>query len=337
MGSENDASSENEQLLSRSIDSDEEAASDKQGSNEANNPGQILLDVGNKPDLCLLSLALMDHDRGCSRTPGIAAGQDHNAPSSNNVAKSNHISSMNSINNNNISNKTPGVGRWSFLADLTRVEVLLEVQLNFSFLGNLIVSIWAFWLSPLFFQTQMLQSRRRKILDLYTKACNVTEGQKKKKTQLKKKKKLSGSHRRFYVQISNFHLATAGLSPTELPFDCLEKTSRMLSSSYSSEAAVVKTWRHLAESFGLKRDEIGGMSEGLQLFERVSTAGYSIPDLLTRLVQIERLDAVESLCADVLGSGEAAPHGGRHGISSFHSQLVCTSSCSSPSQRCASV
>lgn len=113
--------------------------------------------------------------------------------------------------------------------------------------------------------------------------------------------------------------------------------SRMLSSSYSSEAAVVKTWRHLAESFGLKRDEIGGMSEGLQLFERVSTAGYSIPDLLTRLVQIERLDAVESLCADVLGAGEIAMNGGRQGISSFHSQLVCPSSCSSPSQRCASV
>uniref|UniRef100_A0A3Q2ZA00 Ectodysplasin A receptor n=1 Tax=Kryptolebias marmoratus TaxID=37003 RepID=A0A3Q2ZA00_KRYMA len=108
--------------------------------------------------------------------------------------------------------------------------------------------------------------RRKKILDLYARACNVTEG----------------------------------LSPTELPFDCLEKASRMLSSSYSSEAAVVKTWRHLAESFGLKRDEIGGMSDGLQLFERVSTAGYSIPDLLTRLVQIERLDAVESLCADVI-------------------------------------
>lgn len=109
----------------------------------------------------------------------------------------------------------------------------------------------------------------------------------------------------------------------------------MLSSSYSSEAAVVKTWRHLAESFGLKRDEIGGMSDGLQLFERVSTAGYSIPDLLTRLVQIERLDAVESLCSDVLGSSEVAA--GRQGIGSFHSQLVCPSPCPSPSQRCASV
>nr|XP_020463298.1 tumor necrosis factor receptor superfamily member EDAR isoform X2 [Monopterus albus] len=147
----------------------------------------------------------------------------------------------------------------------------------------------------------MLQSRRKKILDLYARACNVTEG----------------------------------LSPTELPFDCLEKASRMLSSSYSSEAAVVKTWRHLAESFGLKRDEIGGMSDGLQLFERVSTAGYSIPDLLTRLVQIERLDAVESLCSDVLGSSEMAV--GRQGIGTFHSQLVCPSPCPSPSQRCASV
>uniref|UniRef100_A0A3Q4GBL3 Ectodysplasin A receptor n=1 Tax=Neolamprologus brichardi TaxID=32507 RepID=A0A3Q4GBL3_NEOBR len=145
--------------------------------------------------------------------------------------------------------------------------------------------------------------RRKKILDLYARACNATEG----------------------------------LSPTELPFDCLEKASRMLSSSYSSDAAVVKTWRHLAESFGLKRDEIGGMSDGLQLFERVSTAGYSIPDLLTRLVQIERLDAVESLCADVLGSSEVAAVAGRQGIGSFHSQLVCPSPCPSPSHRCASV
>lgn len=111
----------------------------------------------------------------------------------------------------------------------------------------------------------------------------------------------------------------------------------MISSSYSSEAAVVKTWRHLAESFGLKRDEIGGMSDGLQLFERVSTAGYSIPDLLTRLVQIERLDAVESLCTDVLGVSETAPAAGRHGINSFHGQLICASPCSSPSHRCASV
>lgn len=92
----------------------------------------------------------------------------------------------------------------------------------------------------------------------------------------------------------------SGLSPTELPFDCLEKTSRMLSATYNSEKAVVKTWRHLAESFGLKRDEIGGMTDGLQLFDRISTAGYSIPELLTKLVQIERLDAVESLCADIL-------------------------------------
>uniref|UniRef100_A0A3B3V5T4 Ectodysplasin A receptor n=1 Tax=Poecilia latipinna TaxID=48699 RepID=A0A3B3V5T4_9TELE len=179
--SENDASSENEQLLSRSIDSDEEPPSDKQGS---------IYNLGSVYNL---------------------------------------------------------------------------IKMFFFFFNT----------------TQMLQSRRKKILELYARTCNVTEG----------------------------------LSPTELPFDCLEKASRMLSSSYSSEAAVVKTWRHLAESFGLKRDEIGGMSDGLQLFERVSTAGYSIPDLLTRLVQIERLDAVESLCVDVLG----------------------TSECTSPSQRCASV
>lgn len=99
----------------------------------------------------------------------------------------------------------------------------------------------------------------------------------------------------------------AGLSPTELPFDCLEKTSRMLSSTYNTEKAIVKTWRHLAESFGLKRDEIGGMTDGMQLFDRISTAGYSIPELLTKLVQIERLDAVESLCADILEWAQAMP------------------------------
>uniref|UniRef100_A0A669CM14 Ectodysplasin A receptor n=1 Tax=Oreochromis niloticus TaxID=8128 RepID=A0A669CM14_ORENI len=259
--SENDASSENEQLLSRSIDSDEEAGTEKQGSAETTNldPNLCLVNLGNKPDLCLLSLGLLDRGRVCNGTPGIAASQT-NIPSPNHmnnvnrIASSNHISSVNGINNNN---KTPG----------------------------------------------MLQNRRRKILDLYARACNATEG----------------------------------LSPTELPFDCLEKASRMLSSSYSSDAAVVKTWRHLAESFGLKRDEIGGMSDGLQLFERVSTAGYSIPDLLTRLVQIERLDAVESLCADVLGSSEGAAVAGRQGIGSFHSQLVCPSPCPSPSHRCASV
>ncbi|TDH07022.1 hypothetical protein EPR50_G00119600 [Perca flavescens] len=258
--SENDASSENEQLLSRSIDSDEEPASDKQGTAEANNPNLCLVNLGNKPDLCLLSRGLLERDKACNGAPTFAAGQANNMPSPNHIGNvnhitsTNHISSVNAINNNN---KTPG----------------------------------------------MLQSRRKKILDLYGRACNVTEG----------------------------------LSPTELPFDCLEKASRMLSSSYSSEAAVVKTWRHLAESFGLKRDEIGGMSDGLQLFERVSTAGYSIPDLLTRLVHIERLDAVESLCSDVLGSSEMAAAAGRQGNSSFHSQLVCPSPCPSPSQRCASV
>ncbi|KAI1899350.1 hypothetical protein AGOR_G00060880 [Albula goreensis] len=181
--SENDASSENEQLLSRSIDSDEEAALEKQGAT----------------DLCLLSLVHLTRDKTCSST---------------------------TTNNNNNSSKCTGI-----------------------------------------------QSRRKKILDLYTKACSVAEG----------------------------------LSPTELPFDCLEKTSRMLSATYSTDKAVVKTWRHLAESFGLKRDEIGGMTDGMQLFDRISTAGYSIPDLLTKLVQIERLDAVESLCADILGGAEGAP------------------------------
>ncbi|KAM4609331.1 tumor necrosis factor receptor superfamily member EDAR [Polymixia lowei] len=268
--SENDASSENEQLLSRSIDSDEEAASEKQGAADTNNPNPnlCLLNLSNKPDLCLLSLGLLARDRTPNGT-AISANSANNISNANHIGNANqitnanHISNANAINNNN---KTTGI----------------------------------------------LQSRRKKILDLYARACSVAEG----------------------------------LSPTELPFDCLEKASRMLSSSYSSEAAVVKTWRHLAESFGLKRDEIGGMSDGLQLFERVSTAGYSIPDLLTRLVQIERLDAVESLCSDVLVGSEmaAAAAGaggvGRQGISSFHSQLACQSpslSQSSPSPRCASV
>ncbi|KAM9320784.1 tumor necrosis factor receptor superfamily member EDAR [Gastrophryne carolinensis] len=171
---ENDASSENEHLLSRSMDSDEEAALDKQGT----------------PDLCLLSLVHLARDK----------------------------STMN--------NKLTGI-----------------------------------------------QSRRKRILDLYANVCNVAEG----------------------------------LSPTDLPFDCLEKTSRMLSSTYNTEKAIVKTWRHLAESFGLKRDEIGGMTDGLQLFDRISTAGYSIPDLLTKLVQIERLDAVESLCTDIAEWAQSTP------------------------------
>nr|XP_003218809.1 PREDICTED: tumor necrosis factor receptor superfamily member EDAR isoform X1 [Anolis carolinensis] len=172
--SENDASSENERLLSRSMDSDEEAAIDKQGT----------------PDLCLLSLVHLARDKSSTN------------------------------------NKSTGI-----------------------------------------------QSRRKKILDLYANVCSVAEG----------------------------------LSPTELPFDCLEKTSRMLSSTYNTEKAIVKTWRHLAESFGLKRDEIGGMTDGMQLFDRISTAGYSIPELLTKLVQIERLDAVESLCADILEWAQVMP------------------------------
>ncbi|XP_058249690.1 tumor necrosis factor receptor superfamily member EDAR [Hemibagrus wyckioides] len=184
--SENDASSENEQLLSRSIDSDEEAAQERQGAT----------------DLCLLSLVHLTRDKTCS----------------NNTAN----------NNNNCSNN----------------------------------------------RTVGIHSRRKKILELYAKACSVAEG----------------------------------LSPVELPFDCLERTSRMLSTTYSTEKALVRTWRHLAESFGLKRDEIGGMTDGMQLFDRVSTAGYSIPDLLARLVQIERLDVVEALCFDILG----APPSGQH-------------------------
>lgn len=115
--SENDASSENEQLLSRSIDSDEEAASDKQGSAETNNLNPCLVNLGNKPDLCLLSLGLLERERACNGAPTIAAGQANNILSPNHIgnvnhiASPNHISSVNGINNNN---KTPGVGRWSF-------------------------------------------------------------------------------------------------------------------------------------------------------------------------------------------------------------------------------
>uniref|UniRef100_A0A8C1ZF14 Ectodysplasin A receptor n=1 Tax=Cyprinus carpio TaxID=7962 RepID=A0A8C1ZF14_CYPCA len=191
--SENDASSENEQLLSRSIDSDEEAAQDKQGA----------------ADLCLLSLVHLTRDKTCS-------------------------TNTNTISNNNNNTSTS--------------------------------------------RATGIHSRRKKILDLYTKACSVAEG----------------------------------LSPTELPFDCLERSSRMLSATYSTDKAVVKTWRHLAESFGLKRDEIGGMTDGMQLFDRISTAGYSIPDLLTRLVQIERLDAVETLCFDILGPENSVPPSSHH-------------------------
>lgn len=114
--SENDASSENEQLLSRSIDSDEEAASEKQGSADTNNPNAnlCLVNLGNKPDLCLLSLGLLENERTCNGTPTITAGQANNIPSPNHIGSvnhitgTNHISSVNAINNNN---KTPGVGK----------------------------------------------------------------------------------------------------------------------------------------------------------------------------------------------------------------------------------
>ncbi|KAK2092900.1 hypothetical protein P7K49_029429 [Saguinus oedipus] len=56
MRNENDASSENEQLLSRSVDSDEEPAPDKQGS----------------PELCLLSLVHLAREK--SATSNKSAG-----------------------------------------------------------------------------------------------------------------------------------------------------------------------------------------------------------------------------------------------------------------------
>jgi hypothetical protein len=118
--SENDASSENEQLLSRSMDSDEEAALERQGGAEPNgtnpNPNLCLLNLGNKPDLCLLSLGLLARDRtpnGTIATPNPgnnisanhigSSGQINNA---NHMSNANHISNANAINNNN---KTTGV------------------------------------------------------------------------------------------------------------------------------------------------------------------------------------------------------------------------------------
>lgn len=111
--SENDASSENEQLLSRSIDSDEEAASEKQGSADTNNlsPGLCLVNGGSKPDPFLLSL--LDRGRVCNGTPTVSAGQANNISTGpNHVASTNHISSVNAINNNN---KTPGVRKRDLL------------------------------------------------------------------------------------------------------------------------------------------------------------------------------------------------------------------------------
>lgn len=131
--SENDASSENEQLLSRSIDSDEEA-SDKQGSVESTspNPSCCLVDLGNKSDLSLLSLGLLDRGRTSNGAPVVAASHAINIQSPshinsvNHVASSNHISSMNGINNN----KTPGVGRQSFLKTVLKSEYDYEQIYN---------------------------------------------------------------------------------------------------------------------------------------------------------------------------------------------------------------
>lgn len=59
--SENDASSENEQLLSRSVDSDEEPAPDKQGS----------------PELCLLSLVHLAREKAAAsnKSAGVRLGR----------------------------------------------------------------------------------------------------------------------------------------------------------------------------------------------------------------------------------------------------------------------
>lgn len=113
MCSENDASSENEQLLSRSIDSDEEPSSDKHGSAETPtaNPNPCLVDLGNKPDLSLLSLGLLDRGRTCNGTSAVVASHANGITSPNHMnginhmASSNHIGGVNGINNN----KTLGV------------------------------------------------------------------------------------------------------------------------------------------------------------------------------------------------------------------------------------
>lgn len=104
--SENDASSENEQLLSRSMDSDEEASSDKQVLPESGEAGPRLINMENQPDLCLLSLGLVDRDGCCSGTSAIITCPESNNSSFNNVASTNHVSSMNTINS---SNKMPAV------------------------------------------------------------------------------------------------------------------------------------------------------------------------------------------------------------------------------------
>lgn len=140
--SENDASSENEQLLSRSIDSDEEPSSDKQGSVESAspNPNLCLVDLGNKPDLSLLSLGLLDRGRTSNGTPIVAASHTINIQSPNHIksvnhiASTNHISSMNGINNN----KTPGVGRQSFLRTVLKSEYDYEQTYNLRSFYNLI-------------------------------------------------------------------------------------------------------------------------------------------------------------------------------------------------------
>lgn len=103
-GSENDASSENEQLLSRSIDSDEEA-------NNNLTPNLGLNNVGNKPDLCLLTLGALDTDSACNGTANGNLPSPGHTGSINHISGANHISNVTAINN---SNKNPGVGMWIF-------------------------------------------------------------------------------------------------------------------------------------------------------------------------------------------------------------------------------
>ena len=177
--SENDASSENEQLLSRSMDSDEEAALERQGVAETNganpNPNLCLLNLGNKPDLCLLSLGLLARDRTPNGT--VAAPNPGNNISANHIGSANQINNANHMSNaNHISNPNPtknnkkktgvrgGGGHWSFMmftAFCIKVEICRKCVSTF-FLPH--------------FQPQILQSRRKKILDLYARACSVAEG-----------------------------------------------------------------------------------------------------------------------------------------------------------------
>lgn len=91
------------------MDSDEEASSDKQVSAESGGPGPCLVSLeNNKPDLCRLSLGLVERGGGGGhRTPAIVTCPESNNFSFNNVASTNNnVSSMTSVDS---SSKVPAV------------------------------------------------------------------------------------------------------------------------------------------------------------------------------------------------------------------------------------